>query len=76
MGHSVASINDNSLDMARTGASAFDRLIPRTLFAWGFVSVIAAFVLLGVGALLSMIRRDAAAAAGPIAVEEVADDLT
>lgn len=68
MGHSVGTINDNSLQMARSSASAFDRLIPKTLFAWGFVSVVAAFVLLAAGAMTSMLRKDV----GPIAVEEVA----
>lgn len=68
MGHSVGSINDNSLHMAKSSANAFERLIPKTLFAWGFVSVVAAFVLLAVGAMISMLRKDV----GPIAVEEVA----
>jgi hypothetical protein len=67
MGHSVATINDNSLQMAKSSANAFDRMIPRTLFGWGFVSVIAAFVLLAMGAVISVTRKDA----GPIAVEEV-----
>jgi hypothetical protein len=67
MGHSVGSINDNSLHMAKSSANAFERLIPKTLFAWGFVSVIAAFVLLAIGAAISVLRKDV----GPIAVEEV-----
>jgi hypothetical protein len=72
MGHSVGTINDNSLGMAKTSANAFDRLIPRTLFAWGFVSVVAAFVLLGLGALMSMIRKDATPR---VAVEEGVEDV-
>ncbi|MEA2710948.1 MAG: hypothetical protein QOF78_3549 [Phycisphaerales bacterium] len=70
MGHSVTSINDNSLDLAKSSADAFDRMIPKTLFAWGFVSVIAAFVLLVLGAIVSMVRKDA----WPIAVEETAGE--
>ena len=70
MGHSVGSINDNSLHMAKSSANAFERLIPKTLFAWGFVSVVAAFVLLAIGAAISVLRKDAA---GPIAVEEIGD---
>jgi len=67
MGQSVGSINDNSLHLAKSSSSQLLRLIPRTLFAWGFVSVVAAFVLLAIGAAVSMLRREA----GPIAVEEV-----
>jgi hypothetical protein len=69
MGHSVGSINENSLNMAKSSANAFDRLIPKTLFAWGFVSVVAAFLLLAIGAAISVMRKDT----GPIAVEEVGD---
>jgi hypothetical protein len=68
MGHSVGSINDNSLQMAKSSANVLDRLIPKTLFAWGFVSVVAAFVLLAIGAAISVMRKDV----GPIAVEELA----
>ena len=68
MGHSVGSINDNSLHMAKSSANAFDRLIPKTLFGWGFVSVVAAFLLLAIGAAISVLRKDV----GPIAVEEIA----
>jgi hypothetical protein len=67
MGHSVGTINDNSLHLAKSSTSAFERLIPKTLFAWGFVSVVAAFVLLAVGAAVSVLRKDV----GPIAVEEI-----
>jgi hypothetical protein len=67
MGQSVGSINDNSLHLAKSSTSVLARLIPRTLFAWGFVSVVAAFVLLALGAAVSVLRKDA----GPIAVEEI-----
>ena len=63
LGHSVASINDNALELGKSWLNAWIRRIPTTLFGWGFVSVIAAFVLLGVGAAISMTRRDT----GPIA---------
>ena len=77
MGHSVGSINDNSLQMAKSSTNVLDRLIPKTLFAWGLLSVIAAFVLLAIGAAISVMRKDV----GPIAVEEIGharefDDVT
>ena len=43
--------------MAQKSADALQRLIPRTLFDWGVVSVAAAFVLLALGALISLTRR-------------------
>ena len=67
MGHSVGTINDNSLHLAKSSTGLLVRMIPRTLFAWGFVSVIAAFVLLAIGAAVSVFRKDVE----PIAVEEV-----
>jgi len=59
MGHTVGSINDNSLRVAQTGASAFDRLIPKTLSEWGMYSIGLSFVLLAIGALISLNRRPA-----------------
>ena len=69
LGYSVASINDNSLELGKSWVNAWIRRIPTTLFGWGFVSVIASFVLLAVGAAISMTRRET----GPIAAagEEV-----
>ena len=69
MGHSVGSINDNSVHLAKASSHALHRLVPKTLFAWGLVSVIASFVLLALGAMTSMIRRDR----GPIAFEDLGD---
>jgi hypothetical protein len=57
LGHSVKNINDNSVQMAQRSADALDRLIPKTLFDWGVVSIMAAFLLLGLGALISLTRR-------------------
>jgi hypothetical protein len=57
MGHSVASINQNSLDMAQRSADSLNRLVPRTLHDWGVVAVGAAFVLLALGAVISLSRR-------------------
>jgi hypothetical protein len=57
LGHSVKNINDNSVQMAQRSADALDRLIPRTLSEWGVASIMAAFVLLGLGALISLTRR-------------------
>jgi hypothetical protein len=57
MGHSVASINTNSIEMAKTSASPFDKFVPKTLAQWGVASVAMAFVLLALGAMLSLMRR-------------------
>jgi hypothetical protein len=58
LGHNVVSINKNSVEMAQQSATVLDRLVPKTLFDWGVVSVGAAFVLLGLGAILSLMRRE------------------
>jgi hypothetical protein len=73
MGHSVRAINDNSMQMAQKSADAVDRLIPKTLFDWGVVSIAAAFVLLGLGALISFTRR-AAVVAEEVGAREREDD--
>ena len=57
MGHSVGSINDNSVRMARSSANVFDRLAPKTLAEWGMLSIVASFVLLGLGAIISLLKR-------------------
>jgi hypothetical protein len=59
MGHSVKRINDNSLDVATRSAGALERLVPDTLAEWGMISIAAAFVLLGIGAVISLTRRPA-----------------
>ncbi|HYO09189.1 MAG TPA: hypothetical protein VER17_09470 [Tepidisphaeraceae bacterium] len=64
MGHSVGTIHHNSVQMARTSASTFDRLVPDTLAEWGVVSITAAFLLLAIGATISLTRRP------PVVVEE------
>ena len=58
MGHSVASINDNSVHVAKTSADGLSRLVPRTMGQWGMVSIIAAFILLAIGALISLSRTE------------------
>jgi hypothetical protein len=67
MGHSVVAINNNSIRVAQTGASAFDRLVPKTLAEWGMYSIGLSFVLLAIGAMISLNRK-------PPAVEEAAAD--
>jgi hypothetical protein len=67
MGHSVVAINNNSIRVAQTGASAFDRLVPKTLAEWGTYSIGLSFVLLAIGAMISLNRK-------PPAVEEAAAD--
>jgi hypothetical protein len=58
LGHNVVSINNNSVQMANQSADALDRLMPKTLWDWGVVSVGAAFVLLALGALISLMRKE------------------
>jgi hypothetical protein len=59
MGHSTQSINDNSMRAVGRSSDLLGRLIPRTLQQWGAYSVVAAFLLLGLGALISFTRREA-----------------
>jgi hypothetical protein len=58
MGHSVKTMNANSADLARNSADSLSRLMPRTLMEWGVISIGAAFVLLALGAMLSLLRRE------------------
>ena len=57
IGHNVRTINDNSIHMAQGSANALEKLIPQTLAQWGVVSVAAAFILLALGAMVSLLRR-------------------
>jgi hypothetical protein len=57
LGHSVATVHDNSLRLAKEGGSALDALMPKTLSQWGMVSIAASFVLLAIGAIISLTRR-------------------
>jgi hypothetical protein len=61
LGHSVSTINDNSVKVAKTSADAFERLVPKTLAEWGAVSIVMAFLLLAIGAALSLMKRPAPA---------------
>jgi hypothetical protein len=70
MGHSVSTINQNSVDMAQRSADALNRLVPRTLYDWGIVSIGAAFVLLALGAMVSFSRRVV-----PVHADDNEDDL-
>jgi hypothetical protein len=57
MGPTVPSINDNALHMARSSSDSLNRLVPKTLRQWGMVSIGASFVLLLLGAVVSLTRR-------------------
>jgi hypothetical protein len=57
LGYSVAGIKQNLLWLAREIAETVDRLVPRTLHEWGVVSIGAAFLLLALGAVVSLTRR-------------------
>jgi hypothetical protein len=64
-GHTVGTINGNSMKLAKTSGDAFERLVPKTLPEWGVVSIVMAFLLLAVGAALSLTKRP------PVGAEEV-----
>lgn len=70
MGSSVGAINDNAVQVAKSSSNALRKLIPKTLREWGVLSVGASFVLLALGALVSLTRRTSPA----IVVEENAND--
>jgi hypothetical protein len=56
-GSSVELIFGNLFSLQRSVSQGFWRLVPRTVAQWGVVSVVASFLLLGLGALQSMLRR-------------------
>jgi hypothetical protein len=62
MGHSVATINDNSIAASRWWAMSMRKLIPSTIRQWGVASVGASFFLLAAGAAMSLLRRNEKAA--------------
>ena len=57
MGHSVPTITNNSVHMAKQGGTALDSMIPKTLAGWGMVSIGLSFVLLAIGAVISLRRQ-------------------
>jgi hypothetical protein len=42
--------------MVKTSGRTLDKLIPKTLSGWGVIAIVAAFVLLFVGAMFSLRR--------------------
>jgi hypothetical protein len=54
MGTSVESIDLQALRMLRWMLTTLRRLIPDTITQWGIVAIAAAFLLLGVGAIVSL----------------------
>jgi hypothetical protein len=54
LGYSRDTLSQNSAQLASASGSSLTRLIPQTLGQWGLVSIVAAFVLLALGALLSL----------------------
>jgi hypothetical protein len=60
LGHNVATMNENSLAVSRWWVSSMKKLVPTTVRQWGIASVMASFVLLGMGAVVSLWRRKTA----------------
>jgi hypothetical protein len=56
LGDSPESMSQNVNNLAQRGASTMWRFVPTTAMAWGLVSVVASFVLLGLGVALSLLR--------------------
>lgn len=56
MGPSVSAIGDNATAAAERTEGLLDRLTPRTPQAWGVVSVVASFFLLGIGFGVSLLK--------------------
>jgi hypothetical protein len=54
MGTSVESIDSQALRIVRWAFTALRRLIPDTITQWGIVAIAAAFLLLGIGAIVSL----------------------
>lgn len=54
LGNSPAEIQRNSLELARMLVAQFKRLIPETQMQWGIIAVMASFIMLGIGALVSL----------------------
>ncbi len=71
MGHTVGGINDNSIRMAKSGATLFDKLVPKTLPEWGVVSIVASFLLLALGTMITLKRP-----ATVVMINEEENDMT
>ncbi len=56
LGVSVKDMNRNTLDFMRFWLVGISRLVPKTASQWGVVSVVGAFVLLAMGAGLSLLK--------------------
>ncbi|HEV2295860.1 MAG TPA: hypothetical protein VGR35_18585 [Tepidisphaeraceae bacterium] len=56
LGSSVKDMNRNTLDFMEYWLESIRRLVPRTTSQWGVVSVVGAFVLLAMGAGLSLLK--------------------
>ena len=54
LGNSPAEIQRNSLELAKMLVVQFKRLIPETQMQWGIIAVITSFIMLGIGALVSL----------------------
>jgi hypothetical protein len=66
MGPSVGEMGENAGAVADRTSGWLDRLTPQTPRGWGVASVVASFVLLGVGFVVSLLK--------PPAVAKIADD--
>jgi hypothetical protein len=56
LGENPATMTRSLAQIGDKGASTFWRLVPRTLAQWGIVSVVASFVLLVAGVVVSLLR--------------------
>jgi hypothetical protein len=56
MGSSSANISRNTIEMGDTWLRRIKRLLPRTNRQWGIISVAMAFLLLAIGAAVSLFK--------------------
>ena len=57
LGNSPAEMQRNSLELAKIIFAQTKRLIPETQMQWGIIAVVSSFVMLGIGALVSLRRQ-------------------
>ena len=57
LGNSPATMHQNLWAMVRTGIALLKRLIPETQMQWGIIAVVTSFVMLALGALVSLRRH-------------------
>ena len=66
LGNSPGAMRQNSLAMAKATLAFLKRLIPETQMQWGIVAVVISFVMLGLGAMVSLRKHPPRGVESPI----------